>query len=49
MRLDGVTRAKRALAMLAERVRAAKPGGWIVTLGGWSEEQFTDDPRGFPL
>ena len=22
---------------------------WIVTLGGWSEEQFLDDPRGFPL
>jgi predicted amidohydrolase YtcJ len=49
MRLDGVTSRKRALAMLAERVRAAKPGEWIVTLGGWSEEQFTDDPRGFPL
>ncbi len=49
MRFDGVTSRKRALAMLAERVRAAKPGEWIVTLGGWSEEQFTDDPRGFPL
>ncbi len=49
MRLDGVTSRKRVLAMLAERVRAAKPGEWIVTLGGWSEEQFTDDPRGFPL
>jgi predicted amidohydrolase YtcJ len=49
MRLDGVTSRKRALAMLAERVRAAKPGEWIATLGGWSEEQFTDDPRGFPL
>src|SRR6266571_4121866 len=49
MRFDGVTSRRRALAMLAERVRAAKPGEWIVTLGGWSEEQFTDDPRGFPL
>src|SRR5712691_9768104 len=49
MRFDGVTSRKRALAMLAERVRAAKPGEWIVTLGGWSEEQCTDDPRGFPL
>src|SRR5207253_8559403 len=27
----------------------ARPGDWIVTLGGWSEEQFTDEPRGFPL
>ncbi len=49
LRFDGVTLRKRSLAMLAERVRAAKPGEWIVTLGGWSEEQFTDDPRGFPL
>jgi predicted amidohydrolase YtcJ len=49
LRLDGVTSRKAALAMLAERVRAARPGEWIVTLGGWAEEQFTDDPRGFPL
>ncbi len=49
LRLDGVTSRRRALAMLAERARAARPGEWIVTLGGWSEEQFTDEPRGFPL
>ena len=49
MRLDGVASRKRALEMLAERARTARPGEWIVTLGGWSEEQFTDDPRGFPL
>ena len=49
LRLDGVTSRARALAMLTERVRAARPGEWIVTLGGWAEDQFTDDPRGFPL
>src|SRR5882724_11594193 len=49
LRLDGVASRKRALEMLAERVRASPPGEWIVTLGGWSEEQFTDEPRGFPL
>ncbi|HMH17797.1 MAG TPA: amidohydrolase [Burkholderiales bacterium] len=49
LRLDGVTSRARALAMLAERVSASRPGDWIVTLGGWSEDQFTDDPRGFPL
>ncbi len=49
MRLDGVTSRKQVLKMLAERVRAARPGDWIVTLGGWSEDQFTDEPRGFPL
>jgi predicted amidohydrolase YtcJ len=48
LRLDGVTSRKQALVMLAERVKRAKPGEWIATLGGWSEEQFTDDPRGFP-
>jgi predicted amidohydrolase YtcJ len=49
MRLDGVVSRKRALELLAERLRTAPPGEWIVTLGGWSEEQFTDDPRGFAL
>jgi predicted amidohydrolase YtcJ len=49
MRLDGVTTRQQAVKMLTEAVRAASPGDWIVALGGWSEEQFTDDPRGFPL
>ncbi len=49
LRFDGVTTRKQALAMLAERVRIAKPGEWVSVLGGWSEEQFTDEPRGFPL
>src|SRR5213592_1190284 len=49
LRLDGVASRKRALEMLTGRVRSARPGEWIVVLGGWSEEQFTDDPRGFPL
>jgi predicted amidohydrolase YtcJ len=48
LRLDGVTSRRDALAMLAARVRAARPGEWVVTLGGWSEEQFTDEARGFP-
>src|SRR5256884_6438322 len=49
LRLDGVASRKRALEMLTARARSARPGEWIVTLGGWSEGQFTDDPRGFPL
>ena len=49
MRLDGVTSRKQALKLIGERSRAARPGEWIVALGGWSEEQFRDDPRGFPL
>src|SRR5882757_769885 len=49
LRFDGITSRQLALEMLAERVRATPPGQWIVVLGGWSEEQFTDEPRGFPL
>ncbi|MEA2907634.1 MAG: hypothetical protein QOI12_5021 [Alphaproteobacteria bacterium] len=49
LRFDGVTSRAKAIEMLAERVRTTKPGEWIAVLGGWSEEQFTDDPRGFPL
>ena len=49
LRFDGVTSRARALDMLMQRVAKSKPGEWIVVLGGWSEEQFTDDPRGFQL
>jgi predicted amidohydrolase YtcJ len=49
LRFDGVTSRLQALKMLTERVRSAHPGEWIVTLGGWSEEQFNDEPRGFPI
>src|SRR3954468_24040176 len=48
LRFDGVTSRQQALKMLADRVGASKPGEWIAVLGGWAEEQFTDDPRGFP-
>jgi predicted amidohydrolase YtcJ len=49
LRFDGVTSRAQALQMLATRARVAKPGEWVSVLGGWSEEQFTDVPRGFPL
>jgi predicted amidohydrolase YtcJ len=49
LRFDGVPSRARALELLAQRVRTTPPGQWIVVLGGWSEEQFTDDARGFPL
>ena len=49
LRFDGVTTRKQAVKMLADRLAKSKPGEWIATLGGWSEEQFTDEQRGFPL
>ena len=49
LRFDGVTSRAQALKLLTERVRGAAPDEWIVVLGGWSEEQFSDEARGFPL
>ncbi len=49
LRFDGVTSRAQAVQMLTARVRMAKPGAWVSVLGGWSEQQFTDDARGFPL
>lgn len=49
LRFDGVTSRERALQLLVARVRTARPGEWVTVLGGWSEEQFTDDARGFSL
>jgi predicted amidohydrolase YtcJ len=49
LRFDGITSRRQALKMVTDRVRAAKPGEWVAVLGGWSEEQFTDEPRGFSL
>jgi predicted amidohydrolase YtcJ len=48
LRFDGVVTRKRAVALLTARVGSAKAGEWIAVLGGWSEQQFTDEERGFP-
>ena len=47
VRLDGVTSHRHALEMVAAKARASSPGDWVLSLGGWSEEQFTDEKRGF--
>lgn len=49
LRFDGVTSRAQALKLLTERLAQRKPGEWVVVLGGWSEEQFADEARGFPL
>jgi hypothetical protein len=49
LRWDGVTTRARALQLLENRVRDASASEWIAVLGGWSEEQFTDEARGFSL
>jgi predicted amidohydrolase YtcJ len=47
VRWDGVGNRKEALALLAARARSVKPGEWIYTLGGWTMEQFADNPAPF--
>jgi predicted amidohydrolase YtcJ len=47
VRWDGVPSRRQALDLLLERVKASRPGEWIYTLGGWTLEQFADDPRPF--
>ncbi len=47
VRLDGVTSRKLAQDLMREKVHELKPGEWVVVLGGWSEEQFTDQAGGF--
>lgn len=47
VRFDGLTSRARALKLVVERVAQAPPGEWIAVLGGWSEEQFTDNQQRF--
>ena len=47
VRLDGVGSRARALDLLRARANVTLPGEWIYTLGGWTLEQFADDPRPF--
>ncbi len=46
-RIDGVASRREALDIIAARARVAQPGAWIVVLGGWTEDQFTDQKGGF--
>ena len=47
LRFDGIESRKQAAGMLRERVKASKPGEWIYNIGGWTHQQFSDDPRPF--
>ena len=46
-RLDGVLSRSDALEKLRARAKTVKPDDWVLVIGGWSEGQFADDPRGF--
>ncbi|MFQ5348774.1 MAG: amidohydrolase family protein, partial [Rhodothalassiaceae bacterium] len=46
-RLDGVTSREESVRILQAKAASLPPEAWLLVLGGWGEEQFTDDPRGF--
>jgi predicted amidohydrolase YtcJ len=46
-RFDGVESRKQAIEMLRARAKAAGPGEWIYNIGGWTHQQFVDDPKPF--
>jgi len=46
-RLDAVSTHKRAMELIAEKVKSSKPGEWVLTLGGWNPRQFTDSTAEF--
>jgi hypothetical protein len=38
---------KRAIEMLRARAKALGPGEWVYNIGGWTHQQFEDDPKPF--
>jgi hypothetical protein len=47
LRFDGVYSRKEAIEMLRARASAAGPGEWVYNIGGWTHQQFADDPKAF--
>ncbi len=47
VRFDGMESRKQAVEMLRARAKAAGPGEWVYNIGGWTHNQFTDDPKLF--
>jgi predicted amidohydrolase YtcJ len=46
-RFDGVASRKEAIEMLRARAKTAGPGEWVYNIGGWTHQQFVDDPKPF--
>jgi len=46
-RLDGVATRAEAVRILREKAATLPRGAWLFSLGGWTEDQFRDDSRGF--
>jgi len=48
-RLDGVTSRAEALEILKAKADVLPSGEWLMSLGGWTESQFSDSQRDFTL
>ena len=46
-RFDGVESRKQAIEMLRAHAKAVGPGEWVYNIGGWTHQQFVDDPKPF--
>ena len=46
-RIDGITSRAKALEIIAAKAKTSPEGQWVFVLGGWSEDQFADQPGGF--
>jgi len=46
-RFDGVESRKQAIEMLRTRAKTVGPGEWVYNIGGWTHQQFIDDPKPF--
>jgi predicted amidohydrolase YtcJ len=46
-RFDGIESRKQAIEMMRARAKAVGPGGWVYNIGGWTHQQFIEDPRPF--
>jgi len=46
-RFDGVDSRKLAIELLRAQAKKLGPGEWVYNIGGWTTQQFTDDPRPF--
>ena len=48
-RLDGITSRVAALAHLEEKAASLPEGEWLMSLGGWTENQFVGNRADFTL
>jgi predicted amidohydrolase YtcJ len=46
-RFDGIESRRKAVEMLRASAKAVGPGEWVYNIGGWTHQQFTDDPKPF--